>query len=124
MQRRRDAQRFTEQKVRRCADKGKKQMYYAIISEDVPDSASKRASARPAHLERLETLRDQGRLLIAGPHPAIDSPDPGSAGFTGSLVVAEFEDLPQARGWADADPYVAAGVYSTVVVKPFKLVLP
>ena len=99
-------------------------MYYAIISEDVPDSLPKRASARPAHLERLQLLRDQGRLLIAGPHPAIDSPDPGDAGFSGSLVVAEFEDLQAAEGWADADPYVAAGVYSQVIVKPFKLVLP
>ena len=99
-------------------------MYYAIMSEDVADSASKRASARQAHLDRLNMLRDQGRLLIAGPHPAIDSPDPGTAGFTGSLVVAEFSDLQQAREWADADPYVAAGVYSSVVVKPFKLVLP
>jgi uncharacterized protein YciI len=99
-------------------------MYYAIMSTDVPESASKRAAARPAHLQRLEGMRDQGRLLIAGPHPAIDSPDPGDAGFTGSLVVAEFDDLQRAREWADADPYVAAGVYSSVVVKPFKLVLP
>ena len=99
-------------------------MYYAIISEDVAESSSKRASARPAHLDRLQSLRDQGRLLIAGPHPAIDSPDPGDAGFTGSLVVAEFKDLDEARSWADTDPYVDAGVYSRVIVKPFKLVLP
>ncbi len=99
-------------------------MYYAIISEDVPGSLPRRASARPAHLERLETLRDEGRLLVAGPHPAIDSPDPGDAGFSGSLVVAEFDDLPAAKDWADADPYVVAGVYSRVIVKPFKLVLP
>jgi len=99
-------------------------MFYAIMSEDVPDSISKRASARPAHLERLRALRDQGRLLVAGPHPTIDSPDPGNAGFSGSLVVAEFDDLEQARDWAEADPYVAAGAYAAVVVKPFKLVLP
>ena len=99
-------------------------MYYAIISEDVAESSSKRASARPAHLDRLQSLRDQGRLLIAGPHPAIDSPDPGDAGFTGSLVVADFKDLDEARSWADTDPYVDAGVYSRVIVKPFKLVLP
>lgn len=94
------------------------------MSEDIPDSASKRAQARPAHLKRLEGMREQGRLLVAGPHPAIDSPDPGDAGFTGSLVIAEFDDIEQARAWAAADPYVDAGVYASVVVKPFKLVLP
>lgn len=99
-------------------------MLYAIIAEDVADSSARRAGARPAHLARLETLRDAGRLIVAGPLPAIDSPDPGEAGFTGSLVLAEFDSLGEARAWADADPYVAAGVYAKVTVKPFKLVLP
>ena len=99
-------------------------MYYAIISEDVANSLPLRASARPDHLARLEALRDQGRLLVAGPHPALDTPEPGEAGFTGSLVIAEFDSLEDARNWADADPYVAAGVYSRVSVKPFKAVLP
>lgn len=99
-------------------------MWYAIISQDVPDSLSKRLSVRPAHLQRLQQLKDAGRLLIAGPHPAIDSEDPGNAGFTGSLVVAEFASLADARSWADADPYVAAGVYQQVLVKPFRKVLP
>ena len=99
-------------------------MLYAIISQDVPDSSALRATARPKHLQRLEALRDQGRLIIAGPHPAIDSPDPGPAGFTGSLVVAEFNSAAEAQDWADADPYVAAGVYAAVTVKPFKLILP
>ncbi len=99
-------------------------MWYAIISEDVEDSLDKRASARPAHLERVEALVSEGRLLVAGPHPAIDGTEPGPAGFTGSLIIAEFESLDAARTWADADPYVAAGVYSTVTVKPFKKVLP
>jgi len=99
-------------------------MWYAIISEDVEDSLTSRTSARPAHVARLEELVSQGRLLIAGPHPAADSNDPGSAGFTGSLVVAEFASLDEAKTWADADPYVDAGVYSHVTVKPFKLVLP
>ncbi len=99
-------------------------MYYAIISEDVANSLPLRASARPDHLARLEALRDQGRLLVAGPHPALDTPEPGDAGFTGSLVIAEFDSLEDARNWADADPYVAAGVYSRVSVKPFKAVLP
>ncbi|MAD46431.1 MAG: hypothetical protein CMI02_11585 [Oceanospirillaceae bacterium] len=97
-------------------------MWYAIISEDIPDSLEKRQSVRPAHLDRLQALRDAGRLLIAGPHPAIDSPDPGQAGFSGSLVVAEFASLEEAQNWADEDPYVAAGVYQQVVVKPFKKV--
>ena len=99
-------------------------MYYAIISEDKEDSLSARLGARPDHLARLETLRDEGRLLLAGPHPAVDAEDPGPAGFTGSLVVAEFESLQAAQAWADADPYVSAGVYQQVVVKPFKPVLP
>lgn len=99
-------------------------MLYAIISEDVTDSLALRKSARPAHLQRLEALRDQGRLILAGPLPAIDSAEPGDAGFTGSLVVAEFESLADARAWADADPYQAAGVYAQVTVKPFKAVLP
>lgn len=99
-------------------------MWYAIISEDVEQSLPLRASARAAHLERLQSLAAEGRLLIAGPHPAIDSEDASAAGFTGSLVVAEFASLEAARQWADADPYVAAGVYSEVKVKPFKLVLP
>ncbi|HCG79812.1 MAG TPA: hypothetical protein DE015_11485 [Oceanospirillales bacterium] len=99
-------------------------MWYAIISQDIENSLPLRKEARPAHLERLEALKNEGRLLIAGPHPAIDSEDPGEAGFTGSLVVAEFESLDAAQAWADADPYVAAGVYAHVVVKPFKKVLP
>jgi uncharacterized protein YciI len=98
-------------------------MYYAIMSRDVEDSLSKRQSARPAHLKRLNQLAEQKRLLLAGPHPAIDSDDPGAAGFTGSLVIAEFDSLQQAQSWADADPYVAAGVYAEVTVKPFKKVL-
>lgn len=99
-------------------------MLYAIISEDIPDSLSKRLSARPDHLARLQTLREEGRLILAGPHPAIDSNDPGDAGFSGSLVVAEFSSLEDATAWADADPYVSAGVYERVTVKPFKKVLP
>ncbi|MCC5796434.1 MAG: YciI family protein [Methylophaga sp.] len=99
-------------------------MWYAIISQDTPDSLQKRLAARPAHLERLEALKNEGRLLLAGPHPAIDSEDPGSAGFTGSLVVAEFADLGSAQQWADADPYVTAGVYAQVIVKPFRKVMP
>ncbi|MCK7543213.1 YciI family protein [Marinobacter bryozoorum] len=99
-------------------------MYYAIISEDIENSLPLRAAARPAHLARLEILRDQGRLLVAGPHPALDTPEPGDAGFTGSLVIAEFDTLDDARNWADADPYVEAGVYRKVTVKPFKAVLP
>ena len=99
-------------------------MWYAIISEDNKDSLEKRAMARPAHLARLEALKQQGRLLIAGPHPAIDSDNPGQAGFTGSLVVAEFDSLASAESWADDDPYIAAGVYRQVTVKPFKKVLP
>lgn len=99
-------------------------MFYAIISEDVPGSLPLRKQARPDHLARLEALRDAGRLLLAGPHPAEDCEDPGDAGFTGSLVVAEFESLAAAQAWADADPYVSAGVYRTLTVKPFRKVLP
>ena len=99
-------------------------MYYAIISEDISNSLEKRMSVRPAHVERLKLLAEQGRLLIAGPHPAIDCEDPGEAGFTGSLVVADFDSLEAAQQWANADPYVAAGVYQQVKVKPFKKVLP
>jgi len=99
-------------------------MLYAIISEDVADSLSSRLTARPAHLDRLKELQQHGRLVLAGPHPAIDSEDPGQAGFSGSLVVAEFTDLTQAQAWADADPYIDAGVYAKVIVKPFKKVLP
>ncbi|MGZ4991557.1 MAG: YciI family protein [Methylobacter sp.] len=99
-------------------------MLYAIISEDVEDSLEKRLSVRPAHLERLQALQDAGRLLLAGPHPSIDSDNPGAAGFTGSLVVAEFDSLAEARQWADVDPYIDAGVYTKVTVKPFKKVFP
>ena len=98
-------------------------MHYAIMSEDVVDSLEKRKAARPAHLDRLNNLASQNRLLVAGPHPAVDSSEPGEAGFSGSLVIAEFDSLEQAQAWADADPYVAAGVYQRVVVKPFKRVL-
>lgn len=99
-------------------------MWYAIVSQDIANSLPKRKQARPAHLQRLESLKAAGRLLVAGPNPAIDSDDPGDAGFTGSLVIAEFDSLEQAQQWADADPYVAAGVYQSVSVKPFKRVLP
>lgn len=99
-------------------------MLYAIIASDVPDSAALRAGARAEHLDRLETLVEQGRLLVAGPHPAIDSEDPGPAGMSGSLIVAQFESLEEARRWAEADPFVQAGVYESVVVKPFKQTLP
>ncbi|UYM15439.1 YciI family protein [Endozoicomonas euniceicola] len=99
-------------------------MLYAVISEDVDNSLSLRKDTRPAHLARLEQLKEQGRLVLAGPLPAIDSNDPGEAGFTGSLVVAEFDSLTAAQSWADADPYSEAGVYRSVVVKPFKKVLP
>ncbi|ALO46300.1 YciI family protein [Pseudohongiella spirulinae] len=99
-------------------------MLYAIISEDVPNSLPIRMPVRPAHLERVEALRAEGRLIIAGPHPAIDSEDPGEAGFTGSLIIARFDSLEDAQGWADEDPYQKAGVYQRVTVKPFKQVLP
>ena len=99
-------------------------MLYAIISKDEENSLKKRIGARPDHVARLIQLKDEGRLILAGPHPAIDSIDPGDAGFTGSLIVAEFENLKEACSWADEDPYVAAGVYSSVVVKNFNKVLP
>ncbi|MDD4914011.1 MAG: YciI family protein [Methylococcales bacterium] len=99
-------------------------MLYAIMAEDSPGSLDKRLVSRPAHLQRLQILQDQGRLVMAGPHPAIDAESPGDAGFTGSLIVAEFGSLDDARSWANADPYHAAGVYARVVVKPFKQVFP
>ncbi|KIE20053.1 BolA family transcriptional regulator [Vibrio sinaloensis] len=97
-------------------------MWYVIFSQDVENSLEKRLSVRPAHLERLQALQDQGRLLTAGPMPAVDSENPAEAGFTGSTVIAEFGSLAEAQSWADADPYVAAGVYEKVIVKPFKKV--
>ncbi|ABE50146.1 YciI family protein [Methylobacillus flagellatus] len=99
-------------------------MWYTIIAEDVPGSLEKRLAARPPHLERLKALQDAGRLLLAGPFPAIDSNDPGPAGFTGSLIVAEFDSLESAQAWANEDPFVNAGVYSAVTVKPFRKTLP
>lgn len=99
-------------------------MYYAIISEDVDNSLPLRQGARSAHLLRVEQLKQEGRLLVAGPHPALDTEDPGEAGFTGSLIIAEFDSLDEAQNWADTDPYVDAGVYARVVVKPYKIVLP
>ncbi len=99
-------------------------MLYAIIAQDVDDSLQNRLAARPAHLERLNALLDQGRLVLAGPHPAIDTEDPGEAGFSGSLIVAEFNSLEDAQAWAADDPYQHAGVYASVTVKPFKKVFP
>ena len=99
-------------------------MLYAIIAQDIENSLSKRMEVRLDHVSRLNQLKDEGRLILAGPHPAIDVSEPGEAGFSGSLIVADFDDLQQAREWADADPYVAAGVYASVVVKPFNKVLP
>jgi hypothetical protein len=99
-------------------------VYYAIIAEDRDDSLEQRLKARENHLARLKQLQNEGRLLLAGPHPMIDSEDPGPAGFSGSLIVAEFDSLDSAKAWADADPYIEAGVYSRVKVKPFKKVLP
>jgi uncharacterized protein len=99
-------------------------MYYAISGHDVADSLARRQTARPAHIQRLEQLKDAGRLLLAGPYPAIDAEDPGAAGYSGSLIVAEFASLEDARAWADADPYVAAGVYTEVSVRPLRKVLP
>ncbi|HET9699910.1 MAG TPA: YciI family protein [Burkholderiales bacterium] len=99
-------------------------MLYAIVGEDAPDSLSRRLAARPAHLERIKALQEDGRLVLAGPFPAIDSPDPGPAGFSGSLIVAEFESLDAARAWAAADPYATEGVFARVTVKPFRKVLP
>lgn len=97
-------------------------MWYVIFSQDVENSLEKRMSVRPAHLARLQVLQDEGRLLTAGPLPAIDSENPGEAGFTGSTVIADFNSLEEAKAWADADPYVAAGVYANVIIKPFKKV--
>ena len=99
-------------------------MLYVIVGEDRAGTLDQRMAARPAHVDRLKALQEEGRLLLAGPCPAIDSPDPGPAGFTGSLIVAEFASLDDARAWADADPYVAAGVYATVTIKPFKKAFP
>jgi uncharacterized protein YciI len=99
-------------------------MWYAIMAQDVPDSLAKRIATRPAHLTRIQALQDAGRLLLAGPFPAIDSTDPGPAGFTGSLIVAEFSNLTEATTWANNDPFVIAGVYAHVVVKPFRKTLP
>ena len=99
-------------------------MLYTIIAQDIENSLLKRMEARTSHIARLIELKDQGRLILAGPHPSIDVSEPGEAGYSGSLIVAEFDDLQKAREWADADPYVAAGVYSSVVVKPFNKVLP
>lgn len=99
-------------------------MLYAIISEDIDNSLEKRMLARPAHIKRLQDLQDRGHLLLAGPHPAIDSENPGAAGFTGSLIVAEFDNLQDAQEWANRDPYIEAGVYAKVTVKPFKKVFP
>lgn len=99
-------------------------MLYAIIGTDVPGSTEARKAARPAHLERLQALQEAGRLVLAGPFPAVDAPDPGPAGFAGSLIVAEFDSLDVARAWAEADPYVQAGVYAEVDIKPFRQALP
>ncbi len=99
-------------------------MLYAIFGNDVPDSLQKRLAARPAHVARLQTLQNEGRLLLAGPFPAVDAIDPGAAGFTGSLIVAEFESLEAAQAWASADPYIAAGVYAQVAVRPFRKTFP
>ena len=99
-------------------------MWYAIISQDVEDSLPLRAKARQEHLARMKALVDEGRLLTAGPHPAVDSEDPGPAGFTGSLVIVDFPSLGDAKKWADSDPYIKAGVYDSVIVKPYKRVLP
>jgi len=99
-------------------------MLYAIISNDTEDSLEKRMSVRPKHIERLNQLKSEGRLVIAGPHPAIDNNDPGEAGFTGSLVIAQFDSLEEAQSWANDDPYMESGAYESVIVKPFKKVLP
>ena len=99
-------------------------MWYVIIGEDTPQSLQKRLANRPAHLARLEALRDEGRLLVSGPFPAIDNPEPGPAGFNGSLIIGQFDSLADANTWAQADPYMISGVYAKVTVKPFKKVLP
>nr|SPS05348.1 putative enzyme [Candidatus Nitrotoga fabula] len=99
-------------------------MIYAIIAQDVPDSLTKRLTARPAHIARLQELQEEGRLILAGPFPAVDAIDPGAAGFTGSLILAEFATLEDAESWAQTDPYITAGVYAQTIVKPFKKVFP
>ncbi|AEF53909.1 YciI family protein [Marinomonas posidonica] len=99
-------------------------MLYSIVGQDVANSLNARQSVRPAHLERLEALQKEGRLVLAGPNPAIESGNPGEAGFTGSIIIAEFTDFEAAKAWAEADPYVDAGVYEAVEVKPFKQVFP
>lgn len=99
-------------------------MLYALIGEDAPDSLPKRLAARPAHLDRIQQLQSEGRLVLAGPMPALDSPDPGPAGFAGSLIVAEFASLAEAQAWLDADPYVSAGVFARAIARPFRQVLP
>lgn len=99
-------------------------MWYAITGEDIPDSLDKRLEARPAHIQRIKDLQEEGRLLVAGPFPAIDSEDPGPAGFSGSLIVAAFDSLEAAKAWAEADPYATEGVFSAVTVKPFRKTLP
>ena len=99
-------------------------MFYAVIAEDKPNSLLKRLEVRPEHLERIKQLNNEGRLLLAGPHPSIDAEDPGEAGYTGSLIVAEFNSLEEAKLWAEADPFVKAGVYDKITVKPFRKVLP
>ena len=99
-------------------------MWYAIIGQDTPDSLDKRAAARSAHLARLQALQDEGRLLLAGPFPAVDAVDPGAAGFTGSLIVAEFASLQAAQEWAETDPYAATGVFGQITARPFRKVLP
>lgn len=99
-------------------------MFYAIVGQDVANSLDKRGAARSAHVARLQALQEKGRLLLAGPFPAVDAIDPGPAGFTGSLIIAEFPSLPEAQAWADADPYVSGGVYASVSVKPFRKTLP
>lgn len=99
-------------------------MWYSLVCTDVPDSLDRRLQARPAHLARLQALQYQGRLLVAGPNPALDTENPGTAGFTGSIIIAEFESLAAAQSWAAADPFVAAGVYANIDIKPFKKTLP
>lgn len=99
-------------------------MWYAIIATDTVDSLVKRKQARPAHLARIQELVDEGRVLVAGPHPALDAEDPGAAGFTGSLMIVDFPDLESATAWAESDPYAEAGVFESVIVKPFRKVLP
>ncbi len=115
---------MSQTRLPRTLSKRSLKMLYAIISTDIEESLSIRQGARPAHLERLQILKNEGRLILAGPHPLVDNDDPGDAGFSGSLVVAEFESQRAAEAWADQDPYVDAGVYDKVIVKPFRKVLP